>query len=81
MCLTLSFCLTGTVENKSALFTYDSEYLLDTYLYSPRLDPSFIPVFFVPENPDDPLASQASKICTGEGSQFCRYENFYLLLN
>ncbi|TKS84488.1 Sushi domain-containing protein 2 [Collichthys lucidus] len=69
-----NFGISWIVENKSALFTYDSEYLLDTYLYGQRLDPSFIPVFFIPENPDDPLASQASKICTGEGSQFCRYD-------
>lgn len=70
----LSVCLLGAVSNNSALFTYDSEYLLDTYYYVPRHDPSFIPVFSVPENPDDLLANQASEICSGEGSQFCRYE-------
>lgn len=66
------FCPTGAVENISALFTYDSDYLLNTYFFAPRHDPSFIPVFSVPENPDDPLNNQAAEICTGEGSQFCR---------
>ncbi|XP_073334085.1 sushi domain-containing protein 2-like [Pagrus major] len=69
-----SFGASWTVLNKSALFTYDNQYLIDNYLDAPRHDPSFIPVFTVPENPDDPLANQASEICTGEGSQFCRYD-------
>lgn len=72
-------CLTGAISNESALFTYDSEYLLDTYYYAQRHDHSFVPAFSVPENPDDPLDNQASEICSGEGSQFCRYEkkHFY----
>lgn len=70
----ISLCLTGAVYNTSALFTYDSEYLLDTYYYGSKHDFSFIPVFSAPDSPDDPLASQASEICSGEGSQFCRYE-------
>lgn len=70
----LCFCLTGAIANESALFTYDSEYLLETYYRAPRHDTSFIPVFLVPESPDDPLANQAATICSGGGSQFCRYE-------
>uniref|UniRef100_A0A665U137 Sushi domain containing 2 n=1 Tax=Echeneis naucrates TaxID=173247 RepID=A0A665U137_ECHNA len=62
------------ISNSSALFTYDSEDLLNTYFYAPRHDPTFIPVFSVPESPDDPLNNQASKICSGEGSEFCRYD-------
>lgn len=76
----LSFSVTGAVKNNSALFTYDSEYLLDTYYYGTRHDFSFLPVFSVPESPDDPLANQASEICSGEGSQFCRYEKKTLSL-
>lgn len=68
-----SFYLTGAVSNKSALFTYDSKYLLGTY-YNAGHDASFIPVFTVPDNPEDPLANETSKICSGEGAQFCRYE-------
>uniref|UniRef100_A0A3Q3WSJ3 Uncharacterized protein n=1 Tax=Mola mola TaxID=94237 RepID=A0A3Q3WSJ3_MOLML len=67
------FCLTGAVSNASTLFTYDSEYLLDTYYYGSKHDASFVPVFSVPDSPDDPLANEASEICSGEGSQFCRY--------
>ncbi|XP_042364941.1 sushi domain-containing protein 2-like [Plectropomus leopardus] len=68
------FGASWAISNKSALFTYDSDYLLDTYFYAPRHDHTFVPVFSVPESPDDPLADQASKICSGEGAQFCRYD-------
>ena len=69
----LSFLfLTGAVYNASALFTYDTQYLLDTYNYAPRHDHTFIPVFSVPVSPDDPLGEQASEICSGEGARFCR---------
>ncbi|KAM9841672.1 sushi domain-containing protein 2 [Aulostomus maculatus] len=69
-----SFGASWAIANTSALFTYDSKYLLDTYFDSPRHDHSFIPVFSAPEHPDDPLNSQASEICSGEGSRFCRYD-------
>ncbi|KAL7376656.1 hypothetical protein ABVT39_012807 [Epinephelus coioides] len=69
-----SFGASWAISNKSALFTYDSDYLLNTYLYYPRHDHTFIPVFSVPESPDDPLANQAAEICSGEGAQFCRYD-------
>ncbi|XP_031133889.1 sushi domain-containing protein 2-like isoform X2 [Sander lucioperca] len=69
-----SFGASWAISNNSALFTYDSNYLLDTYYYVPRHDHTFVPVFSVPESPDDPLANQASEICSGEGSQFCRYD-------
>ncbi|XP_034048817.1 sushi domain-containing protein 2 isoform X2 [Thalassophryne amazonica] len=62
------------VSNDSSLFTYDTKYLLDTYYFAPKHDTSFIPVFAVPDSPDDPLANQASEICSGEGSTFCRYD-------
>ncbi|XP_072228345.1 sushi domain-containing protein 2-like [Leuresthes tenuis] len=68
------FGASWAVINTSALFTYDSEYLLDTYFSVPRHDQSFVPVFYVPENPDDPLINQTAEICSGEGSQFCRYD-------
>uniref|UniRef100_A0A672G2A6 Sushi domain-containing protein 2-like n=1 Tax=Salarias fasciatus TaxID=181472 RepID=A0A672G2A6_SALFA len=67
-----NFGMNWVVPNESALFTYDSQYLLDTYYYASRHDISFIPVFSVPEDPDDPLNQQAAVICSGEGSQFCR---------
>ncbi|XP_074547073.1 sushi domain-containing protein 2-like [Halichoeres trimaculatus] len=69
-----SFGAGWAVFNDSALFTYDSEYLLEQYYSGPRHDLNFIPVFTAPENPDDPLANQASEICSGEGAQFCRFD-------
>ncbi|XP_061553996.1 sushi domain-containing protein 2 [Phycodurus eques] len=69
-----NFGASWAVSNESALFTYDSKYLLDTYYNSPRHDPDFIPAFSVPENPDDPLYDVASDVCSGAGSQFCRYD-------
>ncbi|XP_061888061.1 sushi domain-containing protein 2-like isoform X1 [Entelurus aequoreus] len=68
------FGASWAVSNTSALFTYDSKYLLDTYYHSPRHDNHFVPVFVVHENPDDPLYNMASDICSGDGSQFCRYD-------
>ncbi|XP_056289281.1 sushi domain-containing protein 2 [Pseudoliparis swirei] len=69
-----SFGASWAISNQSALFTYDSEHLLNTYYYAPRHDHTFVPVFSVPESPDDPLANQAYQICTGEGAQYCRYD-------
>ncbi|XP_013859200.1 sushi domain-containing protein 2 [Austrofundulus limnaeus] len=69
-----NFGASWAVLNTSALFTYDSEYLLTTFYYELRHDKSFFPVFSVPEDPDDPLTDQAADICSGEGSQFCRYD-------
>lgn len=71
-CVVFSLCLAGAISNASALFTYDSEGLLDTYYHAQRHDTSFLPVFSVPEDPNDPLANSASTICAGEGSGFCR---------
>ncbi|XP_031711836.1 sushi domain-containing protein 2-like isoform X2 [Anarrhichthys ocellatus] len=69
-----SFGASWAISNRSALFTYDSEHLLNTYYYAPRHDHTFVPVFSVPESPDDPLANQTHEICTGEGAQYCRYD-------
>uniref|UniRef100_A0A3Q4B3U5 Uncharacterized protein n=1 Tax=Mola mola TaxID=94237 RepID=A0A3Q4B3U5_MOLML len=41
-----SFGASWAVSNASTLFTYDSEYLLDTYYYGSKHDASFVPVFF-----------------------------------
>lgn len=71
-CVPFSVCLAGAISNASALFTYDSKDLLDTYYHAQRHDEDFLPVFSVPEDPNDSLANSASTICTGEGSDFCR---------
>ena len=64
----------GAIANESSLLTYDSDYLLDTYFHAPRHDPSFIPAFSTPDNEHDPLMEQASKICSGDGDAYCRYD-------
>ncbi|KAM3874287.1 sushi domain-containing protein 2-like [Diretmus argenteus] len=69
-----SFGRSWAISNETSLFTYDSEYLLDTYLHAAGHDSSFVPVFSIPDNPDDPLANEASEICSGEGSLYCRYD-------
>uniref|UniRef100_A0A8C5D8K2 Sushi domain containing 2 n=1 Tax=Gouania willdenowi TaxID=441366 RepID=A0A8C5D8K2_GOUWI len=69
-----SFGANWAIRNASTLFTYDTEYLLENYYHSPKHDHMFIPVFFTPESADDPLATEAANICSGEGSQFCRYD-------
>ncbi|XP_077353315.1 sushi domain-containing protein 2 isoform X2 [Festucalex cinctus] len=69
-----NFGASWAVSNTSALFTYDSKYLLDTFNNSPRHDPDFIPAFSIPENPDDPLHDIASDVCSGDDAQFCRYD-------
>nr|XP_040054046.1 sushi domain-containing protein 2 [Gasterosteus aculeatus aculeatus] len=68
------FGASWAISNESALFTYDSEILLNTYYYVSRHDNSFVPVFSVPKSPDDPLANQTYEICTGEGAEYCRYD-------
>ncbi|XP_036384721.1 sushi domain-containing protein 2-like, partial [Megalops cyprinoides] len=62
------------IVNETSLFTYDSEYLLNTYYFGPKHDPSFLPVFSVPENPDDPLHGEVVKLCAGQGSHFCSFD-------
>lgn len=80
-------CFPGAISNTSSLFTYDTTYLIDNYQNAPKHDTSFVPVFSVPENPGDPLLNQATQICSGDGSQFCKYEktdkcsNFSLLFS
>ncbi|XP_051906586.1 sushi domain-containing protein 2 [Hippocampus zosterae] len=69
-----SFGASWAVSNTSALFTYDSKYLLDTFYNSSRHDPDFIPEFSIPEIPDDPFYNITSDICSGDDSHFCRYD-------
>ncbi|XP_076141116.1 sushi domain-containing protein 2-like, partial [Alosa pseudoharengus] len=69
-----SFGASWAILNESSLFTYDSKYLLDSYLFVPKHDSNFSPTFTIPDNPDDPLLNEASKLCAGDGAEFCRYD-------
>lgn len=62
------------ISNESSLFTYDSDHLLEAYFHAPRHDDTFIPVFSVPDDDLDPLEVEASRICSGDGSAYCRYD-------
>lgn len=62
------------ISKKSSLFTYDSNYLLDTYCFPPSHDPAFVPAFSVAQRPDDPLVEDTMTMCVGEGAQFCKYD-------
>lgn len=64
----------GAVTNETSLFTYDSTHLLDEYYYAPKHDPSFVPVFSVAEDLEDPLLEPTLQMCSGEGAEFCKYD-------
>nr|XP_043882044.1 sushi domain-containing protein 2 isoform X1 [Solea senegalensis] len=59
---------------KSSLFTYDSKYLLDTYSFPQNHNSAFVPVFSLPETPDDPLVADMLTMCFGEGAQLCKHD-------
>ncbi|KAL2100501.1 hypothetical protein ACEWY4_004895 [Coilia grayii] len=69
-----TFGASWAILNESSLFTYDSKYLLDSYLFAPKHDQTFQPVFVIPDDPNDPLVTQASQLCAGDGSEFCTYD-------
>ncbi|XP_062874298.1 sushi domain-containing protein 2 [Trichomycterus rosablanca] len=69
-----SFGAGWAIRNESSLFTYDSERLLTEYLFSPKHDPSFIPIFSPSEDPSDPLLGPVLEMCVGHGAQFCKYD-------
>uniref|UniRef100_A0A8B9KR96 Sushi domain containing 2 n=1 Tax=Astyanax mexicanus TaxID=7994 RepID=A0A8B9KR96_ASTMX len=73
-----TFGASWAISNQSSLFTYDSPRLLNEYYYSPKHDPSFIPVFTITEDPADPLLQPTLLLCSGTGdsagAQFCKYD-------
>ncbi|XP_078083099.1 sushi domain-containing protein 2 isoform X2 [Mustelus asterias] len=60
------------IENKSSLFTYDSQFLLNNYLHAPKHSPDFIPIFHVSDNPGDPLYAEMSALC--QENEFCQFD-------
>ncbi|XP_032898980.1 sushi domain-containing protein 2 [Amblyraja radiata] len=60
------------IENKSSLFTYDSQFLLDNYSHAPKHDLNFTPVFQVPDDPSNPLYVDMTTLC--QGNEFCRFD-------
>ncbi|XP_061586545.1 sushi domain-containing protein 2 [Cololabis saira] len=62
------------ISKTSSLFTYDTNYLLDSYWFPPSHDPAFVPAFALPESPDDPLVADMLSVCSGEGAQLCKHD-------
>ncbi|KAJ0013128.1 hypothetical protein NQD34_017463 [Periophthalmus magnuspinnatus] len=69
-----NFGASWAISHSFSLFTYDSVYLENEYKNAPKHNPSFVPDFYVTENSSDPLLHQAVQLCSGDGSQFCRYD-------
>ena len=64
----------GAITNETSLFTYDTVRLLDEYFLAPKHDADFVPAFSFAEDPDDPLYAEMTKMCSGPGSWFCKYD-------
>nr|XP_034985661.1 sushi domain-containing protein 2 [Zootoca vivipara] len=60
------------IKNETSLFTYDSQFLLQTFFYGPKHDPSFLPIFRAPEDPTDPLTQEVAQLC--QSDLFCRFD-------
>ncbi|XP_053329471.1 sushi domain-containing protein 2 [Spea bombifrons] len=58
------------VTNQSSLFTYDSQFLIETY--KTKHDPHFVPTFSVQEVPNDPIKEDMDKLCGSD--TFCRFD-------
>lgn len=56
------------MRNASSLLTYDSRFLVNNFLYGPKHDPTFQPLF--PE--DAPLGPGAPELC--DGDPFCSFD-------
>ncbi|KAM9810510.1 sushi domain-containing protein 2 [Neosynchiropus ocellatus] len=69
-----AFGASWSISKDSSLFTYDSEFLLSSYLRLPGHDPAFVPDFAPALDPGDPLVSDMLRMCSGGGAKFCQYD-------
>ncbi|XP_014799450.1 PREDICTED: sushi domain-containing protein 2 [Calidris pugnax] len=60
------------VENGTSLFTYDTESLLNDFVYQEKHNASFLPVFVPHEDPADPLVEKMVLLC--DSDPFCRFD-------
>ncbi|KAM9330911.1 sushi domain-containing protein 2 [Gastrophryne carolinensis] len=58
------------VTNESSLFTYDSDFLINSYQL--KHDPDFLPTFSFVEDPNDPFSKDVRNICGDD--YFCRFD-------
>lgn len=62
----------GAVENASSLFTYDSRLLVNNFLYRPKHDPTFQPLFPEEITPSPSQVIEAAELC-GD-NHFCSFD-------
>ncbi|XP_049475084.1 sushi domain-containing protein 2 [Panthera uncia] len=60
------------VENTSSLLTYDSWFLVNNFLYQPKHDHTFQPLFPEETTPNPSQATEAAELC-GD-NHFCRFD-------
>lgn len=60
------------VENASSLLTYDSRLLVNNFLYRPKHDPTFQPLFPEEVTPSPSQVTEAAKLC-GD-NHFCSFD-------
>ncbi|XP_071301397.1 sushi domain-containing protein 2 isoform X2 [Agelaius tricolor] len=66
------FGASWAIENGTSLFTYDTEFLLDSFFYGDKHNASFLPVFSPHEDPADPLLEEMVSRCGSD--PFCRFD-------
>lgn len=60
------------VENASSLLTYDSRFLVNNFLYRPKHDPTFRPLFPEEITPSPGQAAEAARLCGDD--HFCSFD-------
>ncbi|XP_055976776.1 sushi domain-containing protein 2 [Sorex fumeus] len=60
------------VKNESSLLTYDSPYLVNTFLRGPKHDPNYIPLFHEEITLSPSQAADAARVCASD--QFCTFD-------
>lgn len=64
--------LPGAVHNASSLLTYDSWFLVHNFLYQPKHDPTFEPLFAGETTLNLSQAQEAAKLCGDD--HFCNFD-------
>ncbi|XP_030770620.1 sushi domain-containing protein 2 isoform X2 [Rhinopithecus roxellana] len=64
--------LKGAVHNASSLLTYDSWFLVHNFLYQPKHDPTFEPLFASETTLNPSQAQEAAKLCGDD--HFCNFD-------
>ncbi|KAM6155565.1 sushi domain-containing protein 2 [Rhynchocyon petersi] len=63
------------VRNESSLFTYDSRFLVNNFLFRPKHDPTYVPLFPNEIQASSPLAQLAQEAATFcENDPFCSFD-------